>query len=332
MVMTGNNFIRQLPHICVVIPMYKAQDHIARVLAGIPSFVQSIIVVDDCSPDASYEHAIAAANARVHFVRHEQNQGIGGAMLSGYQKALTLGAEIVVKMDADDQMDPVYLLPLITPILRGEADYTKGNRFLHARQLRSMPVRRRIGNIGLSFLTKMASGYWNIFDPTNGYTAIHAALIPLLDESAIDRRYFFESSMTIELGLIRAVVRDVYIPARYGAERSSLSERNALFSFPRRLFRGWLRRVWLQYFLRDFGLTSIYLITGIGLLLFGLIFGGYYWIRNAQFNTPTPAGTVMLAAMPVLLGIQFLLQSIFLDIQNIPDNPVGAASREEMRE
>jgi hypothetical protein len=153
-------------------------------------------------------------------------------------------------------------------------------------------------------------------------------VIPLLDESAIDRRYFFESSMFIELGLIRAVIRDVYIPARYGAERSSLSERKALFHFPPRLLRGWLRRVGIQYFLRDFGLASIYLVAGIGLLLFGLVFGGYYWIRNSQLDISTPTGTVMIAAMSVLLGIQFLLQSIFLDVQNLPTDSVAAQANE----
>ncbi len=312
----------RLPHICVVIPMYKAQDHIVQVLVGIPAFVRSIVVVDDCSPDASLERAQAVANERVYFVYHTQNQGVGGAMLSGYRKAIELGAEVIVKIDADDQMDPDYLFPLIAPILTGEADYTKGNRFLHARQLRSMPLLRRIGNVGLSFLTKLASGYWNIFDPTNGYTAIHAALIPLLDESAIDRHYFFESSMFIELGLMRAVVRDIYIPARYGGEKSSLSERKALIEFPPRLFKGFLRRIWLQYFLRDFGILSVYLMSGIVLLLFGFIFGMFNWIHNAQLDVPTPIGTVMLAAMPVILGVQFLLQANLLDIQNVPSQPL----------
>jgi glycosyltransferase involved in cell wall biosynthesis len=302
--------------------MYKAQDHIAEVLAGLPAFVQTIVVVDDCSPDASYERARTVADARVHFVRHTQNQGVGGAMLSGYKKAVELGAEVIVKMDADDQMDPAYLLPLITPILAGEADYTKGNRFLHARQLRSMPLTRRIGNIGLSFLTKLASGYWSIFDPTNGYTAIHASLIPMLDETAIDRRYFFESSMFLELGLLRAVAQDVYIPARYHDEKSSLSERRAILEFPPRLFKGFARRLWVQYFLRDFSILSIHLMGGGALTLFGLVFGGYHWVRNTQLKVSTPVGTVMLAAMPVILGVQFLLQAVVLDVQNAPTRPL----------
>ena len=157
--------------------------------------------------------------------------------------------------------------------MRGEADYTKGNRYLHARQLRSMPLPRRIGNLGLSFLTKLASGYWNIFDPTNGYTAIHASLIPLLNHEDIGRRYFFESSMLLELSLLRAVVRDVYIPARYGDETSNLSIAKTLRQFPPALARVFCAALWIQYFVRDFSIASLYAIAGLALLLSGGVFG-----------------------------------------------------------
>ena len=206
--------LAKLPTIAIVIPAYRAAAHIRSVLAGIPSFVDLIVVVDDASPDDTADCVKTWNDSRVHLIRHSQNQGVGEAVLTGYAAAIDLGAEIVVKMDSDGQMDADYMLPLIVPILQGEADYTKGNRFLHARQLRAMPAIRRIGNLGLSFLTKLASGYWNIFDPTNGYTAIHPSIISQLDQSAIHRRYFFETSMLLELGLVRAVVRDVYIPAR----------------------------------------------------------------------------------------------------------------------
>src|SRR4029078_11315743 len=136
------------PLICVIIPLYKARDKIAGVLHSLPEVVRMIVVVDDCSPDDSYECARAAGDERVHFVRHKQNQGVGGAVLSGYQKAIELGAEIIVKMDSDGQMDPAYLVSLIAPIMAREADYTKGNRFLHSHQLKTMPIKRQIGNIG----------------------------------------------------------------------------------------------------------------------------------------------------------------------------------------
>jgi len=310
-------------HIAVIIPMYNAQDHIVDVLRGIPSFVRTIIVVDDASPDDSAARVQQLADPRVRLVRHSRNQGVGGAMLTGYQTAIKCGAEILVKMDSDDQMDPAFLLPLIAPILRGEADCAKGNRFLHARELSAMPLQRRIGNIGLSFLTKMATGYWNIFDPTNGYTAIHAIVFPLLNLASIDRRYFFESSMLLELGLVRAVVQDVSIPARYAGEKSHLSEWKSLLQFPPRLVAGFLRRLWVQYFLRDFGVFSVFLVSGSALFAFGAIFGAYHWWLYAwQFRVASPTGTIMLSVLPIILGVQLLLQAIVLDVQNVPSKPL----------
>ena len=306
--------------VAVVIPAYRAAAHIAGVLRGIPEFVAWIVVVEDCSPDntAAVVQEESRRDPRIRLLRHSENQGVGGAVLTGYAEARRLGAEIVVKMDGDGQMDPAHLPALIAPIVRGEADYAKGNRYLHARQLRSMPLARRVGNLGLSFLTKLASGYWNIFDPTNGYTAIHASLVPLLNGEGIGRRYFFESSMLLELSLLRAVVRDVHIPARYGDETSNLSIAKTLRQFPAALAMGFCRRVWIQYFVRDFSIASLYAIAGLGLLVSGGVFGLIHWCSSAQNGVATPTGTVMLAALPVLLGIQLLLQAVSLDIQNQP--------------
>jgi glycosyltransferase involved in cell wall biosynthesis len=322
------------PQICVVIPLYKARDKIAGVLQSLPEFVRMIVVVDDCSPDDSYECARAVGDQRVHFVRHENNQGVGGAVLSGYQKAVELGADIIVKIDSDGQMDPAYIVPLITPILMGQADYTKGNRFLHAKELKSMPLLRRAGNAGLSFLTKAASGYWNIFDPTNGYTAIHASMIPVLDSNRLHRRYFFESSMLIELGMLRAVIRDVYIPARYQDEVSSLVEWKTLFEFPPRLFIGFLRRLMTQYFIRDFSVFSALFLFGTILTLFGTGFGLYHWYLSLITGKIASTGTVMLAVLPFILGSQLLIQAMSVDIQNIPQEPIQTNMRllEEVRE
>ncbi len=306
--------------IAVVIPAYRVEAQIADVLRGIPEYVAWIVVVDDCSPDET--GAIVASEAlrdpRIHLLRQEVNLGVGGAMLAGYDEARRLGAEIVVKMDGDGQMDPRYLPALAAPISRGEADYVKGNRFLHARELHSMPLARRLGNLGLSFLTKLASGYWGLFDSTNGYTAIHAALIPLLNRDGIARRYFFESSMLLELSLLRAVVRDVYIPAKYGSETSHLSPLKTLCRFPAALLKGFLRRLWIQHFVRDFSIASLYLVAGPGLLVSGTVFGAVHWWISMQLHRSTPTGTVMLAVLAVMLGVQFLLQAIGLDIQAQP--------------
>ena len=154
------------PRIAVVIPAYNASGTVAAVVAGIPAVVSDIVVVDD----ASTVPLEALADPRVVLVRLDQNRGVGGATLAGYDAAIARGAQVLVKMDADGQMDPRHLPALVRPILAHTADYTKGNRFLHAAELRTMPGGRRVGNAGLSFLTKLASGYWPVFDPTNGYS------------------------------------------------------------------------------------------------------------------------------------------------------------------
>ncbi|HEX5719797.1 MAG TPA: glycosyltransferase family 2 protein, partial [Thermoanaerobaculia bacterium] len=254
------------------------------------------------------------------------NGGVGAAMITGYRQALELGADVVVKMDGDDQMNPKHLLPLLDPILAGEADYTKGSRFFHTRQLRQMPFVRRAGNLGLSFLTKASSGYWDVFDPTNGYTAIHRRVLEVLDWNNIDRRWFFETSMLIELNLARAVVRDVQIPAKYGDERSSLSAASALVRFPRRLLGAFFRRLWLQYFVRDFSPVSLFLVSGTLLSLFGTIWGLAHWVRSSQTGIEASTGTVMVAVVPLILGVQLLLQAVSLDIQNTPKVPFSRSS------
>lgn len=319
------------PHVAVVIPTYRAAAHVAGVIRTIPDWVRSIVVVDDCSPDDSSEVVRSVGDERVHLVRHEQNQGVGGAILTGYREAVRLGAHVLVKMDADGQMDPAALPALVGPVLRGEADYTKGNRFLHVHELRRMPFVRRLGNLGLSFATKLASGYWRVFDPTNGYTALHASVAKVLDERAIDRRYFFETSMLLELSMHRAVVRDVFIPAKYGDERSNLSEWKSLLGFPPRQLRGFLRRIWTQYFLRDFGLMPVFLLAGLAAFTFGAVFGGWAWYQSLITGHVATTGTVMLSVLPIIVGVQFLLQAITLDVQAEPREPVQHLLEAEAR-
>jgi len=311
------------PVLAVVIPAYRAEPKIAKVISAIPPLVNFIVVVDDSSPDgtAAVVKALQPADQRIHLLRHEVNTGVGGATLDGYLRAYELGADIIIKMDSDDQMDPRFIPQLIQPILDDEADYTKGNRFLHPNELKSMPQIRKMGNIGLSFLAKLASGQWHIFDPTNGYTAIHRDIIPLLERNYLHPRYFFETSLLIELRLNRAVIRDVFIPARYGDETSHLSPLDSLFRFPLLLLRGFFHRMRVEYFLRDFTPVSLFLLAGIPFTLFGLIFGIVHWIISAQNATPATTGTVMVATLPFILGLQLLLQSLVMDIQGTPEKP-----------
>jgi len=306
--------------IAAVIPAYGVERDIQSVMGGLPDYIKHIIVVNDASPDSSAELVTVAAqkDKRITLISHAQNQGVGGAMVSGFRKALELGAQIVIKLDGDGQMDPVHIPALIKPLIQGKADYVKGNRFRDFQSLQQMPIIRRVGNLGLSFLTKAATGYWGIFDPTNGFFAIRAEVLAQLSFEKIDRRYFFETSMLANLYLLGALVMDVSIPARYRNETSNLSIRRTLIEFPFKLLVTFFRRILLKYYIYDFSMMSLYLIIGIPLLLFGGIFGGIKWIEYASQNIPAPTGTVMLPTLSVILGIQILLSAIEIDMNSVP--------------
>jgi glycosyltransferase involved in cell wall biosynthesis len=238
-------------HIAVVIPCYGVEREIATVLRSLPAFVRHIIAVDDASPDRTGNiiAALADLDARIVALHHATNLGVGGATLAGFRKALEIGAQIVVKMDGDGQMHVEDLPALVTPLIHGEADYTKGNRFHDVVALRQMPWLRRFGNTLASFLVKAATGYWQCFDPNNGYVAIRAAVLARLPLDTIDHSYFFEISMLQALNCIKAVVRDVPMPARYGSEVSHLSTRRVLREFPRPLAHSVVRRIVRKQFL-----------------------------------------------------------------------------------
>lgn len=306
--------------IAIVIPAYRVERDILSVLRGLPPYIKHIIVVDDASPDSGADLVAAAAkkNKRITLIVHPQNQGVGGAMVSGFRKAIELGAQIIVKLDGDGQMDPTHIPALILPLIEGKADYVKGNRFRDFNSLQQMPLLRRIGNLGLSFLTKAATGYWNIFDPTNGFFAIRAEILLQIPLDRLDKRYFFETSMLANLYMLDAFVLDVPIPAKYGNEISNLSIRHVFFEFPIKLTRTFLRRIILKYFIHDFSMISIYLLTGIPLLLFGLIFGVIKWIHYAELGIPAPTGTVMLPTISVILAIQILLSAVEQDLNAAP--------------
>jgi dolichol-phosphate mannosyltransferase len=313
--------------IAAVVPAYRVERQIESVLRGIPSYIKHIVVVDDASPDRTAElvTALSKGNRRLVLVRHERNQGVGGAVISGFRRCLELGAQIVVKIDGDGQMDISRLPELLTPLILGKADYTKGNRFRDFAALRQMPWIRRVGNMGLGFLAKAATGYWNMFDPTNGFVGIRAETLAQLPLDQIDHTYFFETSMLANLYLLGAVVQDVPMPARYKDEVSSLLIHRVLFEFPPKLLGTLLRRAVLKNFIYDFSMITIYLLTGLPLLLFGIIFGAIKWAQYAQLGIAAPTGTVILPTLCVLLGIQLLLQAIESDLRSVPRQPLTDA-------
>jgi len=322
MVSTVLDNLAKFGKIAVVIPCYRVRKHVLGVLASIGPEVSSIYCVDDACPDGSGELVEAeCSDPRVRVLRHEMNGGVGAATLSGYYAAVLEGADVIVKIDGDGQMDPALIGQFVEPILKGSADYVKGNRFFDLEDHHGMPALRLFGNASLSFLNKLSSGYWNIFDPTNGYTAIHATVARRLLDRPIARRYFFESDMLFHLYLMRAVVADMPMRARYGDERSSLQVHKILLPFFARHLRNAVKRISIQYFLRDFSLASIEFALGMLTFLFGTAFGLTAWVQSINSQEPATAGTVMVAALPVIVGIQLILNAVNYDIQNVPRQP-----------
>jgi len=316
------------PSVAVVIPCYKVTRHILGVLAAIGPEVHRIYVIDDRCPDQSGAFVRANnADPRVVVLEHAENQGVGGAVMTGYQAAIADGADIMVKVDGDGQMDPALIGDFIAPILAGEADYTKGNRFFNLEQIGSMPPMRLFGNAMLSLLTKLSSGYWDLFDPTNGYTAIHRDAARHLPFAKISKRYFFETDILFRLNTLGAVVYDVPMDAVYGDEVSNLKISKIVTEFMAKHVRNFCKRVFYNYYLRNMSLASIELPLGLLMVTLGSVYGGVRWMESAHAGLPTAAGTVMLSAMPILMGTQLLLAFLAYDIASVPRRPLQHRGR-----
>lgn len=319
--------------VVVVIPCYRVTNHILDVIAKIGVEVSAIFAVDDCCPDGSGEFIRKnCTDPRVLVLRNPQNLGVGGAVLTGYRAAINAGADVIVKVDGDGQMDASLIPAFIAPILAGEADYTKGNRFFDLEKISAMPKVRIFGNACLSFMTKLSSGYWDLFDPTNGYTAIHAEVARHLPFEKISCRYFFETDMLFRLNTLRAVVVDVPMDAHYGDEVSNLKISKIVAEFLIKHIRNFSKRVFYSYYLRGMSLASIELPLGILLLFFGCVFGIYHWISSLQGGFTTPPGTVMLAALPVLMGMQLILAFLGFDMANLPRRPFHKLGRHSKKQ
>ncbi len=306
----------------VVIPAYKVEKQILELLPRIGPEVETIWVVDDACPNQSGQLVKKQSkDKRVKVLVHEINRGVGGAVITGYRAAIDAGADVIVKIDGDGQMFPEDLPKLVRPILLGEADYTKGNRFDSLDQLYLMPRVRILGNAVLSLWSKLSSGYWSITDPTNGYTAIHRAALERIDLDKLSERYFFESDMLFRLNLAASVVEDVPLPARYADEKSNLRISKVLWEFPWKHMRNQLKRVFYRYYLREFSIASFELPIGLGLLLFGSWFGLFSFIAAAEAGRATTAGQATIASLSIILGVQLLLSFLSYDIQSEPRVP-----------
>lgn len=304
--------------IAVVIPCYRVAAHVADVVRSIPARYAPIVCVDDASPDDVAGALAALDDPRVVYVRHERNRGVGGAVMTGWAEALARGADVVVKMDGDGQMRGEDLGALVAPLLDGGADVAKGNRFVDHAALHAMPRVRLIGNALLSFAVKAVSGYWNVLDPTNGFVAVRADLVRRLDTGWLAERYFFETSLLVALNVARARVADVALPARYVDAPSSLSVRRVAATFPWLLLRSLVRRFYWRYLIEDFGVVSLGVLLGLPLVLFGIVFGVWHWVQSVHTGVPATAGTVFVAALPIILGAQLLLVALVLDVLSSP--------------
>lgn len=316
--------------VAVVIPCYKVKDHILKVIADIGDEVSMIYAVDDKCPDNSGEFILNnCTDKRVRVLFNEENQGVGGAVLHGYKVGLAEGADVFVKVDGDGQMAPALIKLFIRPIIRGEADYTKGNRFHDIEGLKPMPKVRLFGNAVLSFMTKFSSGYYKTFDPTNGYTAISAIALKKLPLDKISKRYFFESDLLFRLNVVSAKVQDIPMDAVYGDEVSNLNIKKIMMPFLKGNIKNLGKRIFYNYFLRGFSIASIELLLGTLLFIFGVIYGASAWYNSIATNLPATSGTVMLAALPIILGVQFLLSFIQADIENQPTVAITRLLRDE---
>ena len=309
--------------VAVIIPCHRTSSHILGVLGDIGPSIWRIYVVDDCCPERTGDLVEThCPDPRVRVIRHPHNRGVGAAVVSGYRSALHDGADILVKLDGDGQMDPALINTLIKPVVRGFADYAKGNRFFEPAGLSRMPPLRLFGNAVLSFMNKASTGYWDIMDPTNGFTCVHAKVASQVLRTPLSERYFFESDMLFRLGTLRAVVCDVPMEARYGDETSGLRIGRIIPEFLRKHFTNTCKRLIYGYVIRDFSMATIEFLLASALLTFGAIFGGIKWHQSIVTNIPVPDGTVMLAALPVVIGCQLMLAAIGFDIANLPRQPL----------
>lgn len=310
--------------IAVVLPCFRVKAHIMGVLGKIGSEVSSIYVVDDCCPEGSGDFVLEhCRDPRVVVLRNPVNLGVGGAVMTGYQAAIADGADVIVKIDGDGQMDPALLPRFVRPILKGQADYTKGNRFYDLTHIGRMPKMRLLGNAVLSLMSKLSTGYWQLFDPTNGYTAIDARVAASLPFSRISPRYFFETDILFRLNTFRAAVVDVPMDSVYEDEKSNLRISRVLGEFLFKHLKNLSKRIFYNYFLRDMSLASLELLVGVAMLVFGVVYGSIQWHASVVTGEPAALGTIMIASLPIISGLQFLLAFFSFDISSTPTRAVA---------
>jgi glycosyltransferase involved in cell wall biosynthesis len=305
--------------VAVVVPAHNEEELIGGTLAGIPEFVDRVYVVDDHSRDATATRAQESGDARVEVISHQENEGVGAAIVTGYRRALTEGIDVTCVMAADGQMDPADLENIVIPVARGEVDYAKANRLFTGQAWQLMPRHRYLGNAVLSMLTKIASGYWHVADSQSGYTAISRETLERLDLERIYPRYGFPNDMLVHLNVWNARVRDVPSRPIYGVgERSEIKLRRVVPSIAWLLLKGFLWRLREKYVIRDFHPLVFFYALGILLTLAGLVLGAvetFLRLRGNELTTPT----MILVALLLISGSQFTLFAMWFDMESNKD-------------
>lgn len=304
--------------IAIVVPAYNEEKLIGRVISTLPDFVDKIIVVNDLSTDGTEDvvNKLIKVNDKLLLINHETNQGVGGAIVTGYKMSLKLEYDVTVVMAGDAQMDPEELTKIIDPVVDNKTDYVKGNRFFYEKTWQIMPKYRFLGNSVLSMLTKIATGYWHISDSQSGYTAISLKVLDTINLDQLYKKYGFPNDILVSLNICNFRVRDIPIKPIYNiGEKSGIKLRKVIPKITFLLFRGFMRRMIVKYIVRDFHPLIFFYFSGILFLTFGTILGGGILIKNSRIFgfTSLPLGYIILSAMLVISGFQFLLFAMWFD-------------------
>ncbi|MFV0317031.1 MAG: glycosyltransferase family 2 protein [Microthrixaceae bacterium] len=299
--------------VVVVVPAYKEEALIGEVIKTMPEIVDRIVVVNDASPDGTSRVVRELDDPRVHLIDHETNTGVGGAVVTGYRAALDDGGELMAVMAGDAQSDPDYLEDLLRPIAEGTCDMAKANRFFSGDSFAGMPRYRVFGNVMLSMANKFASGYWHLFDPQNGYVAVSREALLAIPLHRISAGYTLENSMLLEMNIVGGRVLDVPVPAIYGDETSTIKLSRFVPSVLKMLIGGFWSRIIRKYVVWSFSPIALFLLSGLALVLVGLIAGAVAIYQTIGPPVATP-GTVLMAVAPMLVGIQLLVSGLAMDV------------------
>jgi glycosyltransferase involved in cell wall biosynthesis len=305
--------------LAVVVPAYDEEQLVATTIRGIPDFVDRIIVVDDASRDGTADAARAAGDGRVDVIKHERNAGVGAAIVTGYRRAVAEGVDVVCVMAADNQMDPDDLEGIALPVVRGEVEYAKANRLVSGQAWQVIPRSRYLGNAMLSFLTKIASGYWHIADSQSGYTAASREILDQLDLERIYPRYGFPNDMLVHLNVWNARVRDVTARPVYNVgEKSGIKIRKVVPRISWLLLKGFFWRMREKYVIRDFPPLVFFYVLGFLMTVLGLALG-IVEVALRFMGNEVSVGTVVLVALLLIFGSQFTLFAMWFDMESNKD-------------